>query len=32
MTKFYEYATLNIIVDLTFEKSFYGLEGDNEHS
>ena len=30
--KFYGYATLDFIADLTFVKSFYGLEGDNEHS
>ena len=32
MAKFYGYATLDIIADLTFGESFYGLEGDNEHS
>lgn len=30
--KYYGYATLDIIADLTFGESFYGLEGDNEHS
>ena len=32
MAKYYGYATLDIIADLTFGESFYGLEGDNEHS
>ena len=32
MAKFYGYACLDIIADLTFGESFYGLEGDNEHS
>lgn len=32
MAKFYGYAALDIIADLTFGESFYGLEGDNEHS
>ncbi|KAL8662407.1 MAG: hypothetical protein Q9202_004728 [Teloschistes flavicans] len=32
LDKFYGYATLDIIADLTFGESFYGLEGDNEHS
>ena len=31
MAKYYGYATLDIITDLTFGESFYGLEGDNEH-
>ncbi|KAL9004770.1 MAG: hypothetical protein Q9188_002427 [Gyalolechia gomerana] len=32
MAKFYGYATLDIVADLTFGESFYGLEADNEHS
>ena len=32
MAKYYGYATLDIVADLTFGESFYGLEGDNEHS
>lgn len=32
MAKFYGYVSLDIIADLTFGESFYGLEGDNEHS
>ena len=32
MAKLYGYACLDIIADLTFGESFYGLEGDNEHS
>ncbi|KAI4161886.1 MAG: hypothetical protein LQ342_004452 [Letrouitia transgressa] len=32
VAKYYGYATLDIIADLTFGESFYGLEGDNEHS
>ena len=32
MAKYFGYATLDIIADLTFGESFYGLEGDNEHS
>jgi cytochrome P450 len=32
LAKFYGYATLDIIADLTFGESFHGLEGDNEHS
>ena len=32
MAKYYGYATLDIIADLTFGESFYGLEGNNEHS
>ena len=32
MAKYYGYATLDIIADLTFGESFYGLDGDNEHS
>ncbi|KAL8734603.1 MAG: hypothetical protein Q9181_003155 [Wetmoreana brouardii] len=32
MAKFYGYATLDIIADLTFGESFYGLEANNEHS
>ena len=32
IAKYYGYATLDIIADLTFGESFYGLEGDNEHS
>ena len=32
IAKFYGYATLDIIADLTFGGPFYGLEGDNEHS
>lgn len=32
MAKFYGYATLDIVADLTFGEPFYGLEGDNEHS
>ena len=32
MAKYYGYATLDIIADLTFGESFSGLEGDNEHS
>lgn len=32
IAKFYSYATLDIVADLTFGESFYGLEGDNEHS
>ena len=31
LTKFYGYAALDIIADLTFGESFHGLEGDNEH-
>ena len=31
MAKFYGYATLDIIADLTYGESFHGLEGDNEH-
>ena len=32
MAQYYGYATLDIITDLTFGESFYGLEGDNELS
>ena len=32
MAKYYGYATLDIVADLTFGESFHGLEGDNEHS
>ena len=32
LAKYYGYAALDIIADLTFGESFYGLEGDNEHS
>lgn len=32
LAKFYGYAALDIVADLTFGESFYGLEGDNEHS
>jgi cytochrome P450 len=32
VAKYYGYATLDIIADLTFGESFDGLEGDNEHS
>ena len=32
LAKYYGYATLDIIADLTFGESFHGLEGDNEHS
>ena len=32
MAKFYGYAALDIIADLTFGESFYGLDGENEHS
>ena len=32
IAKFYGYATLDVIADLTFGEPFYGLEGDNEHS
>ena len=32
MAKYYGYAMLDIIADLTFGESFHGLEGDNEHS
>ncbi len=32
MAKYYGYAMLDIIADLTFGDSFHGLEGDNEHS
>ncbi|KAL8933261.1 MAG: hypothetical protein Q9211_005877, partial [Gyalolechia sp. 1 TL-2023] len=32
IAKFYGYATLDIVADLTFGESFYGLEADNEHS
>ncbi|KAL1877488.1 hypothetical protein Daus18300_002475 [Diaporthe australafricana] len=31
LAKFYGYASLDIIADLTFGESFHGLEGDNEH-
>lgn len=31
MAKYYGYATLDIIADLTFGEPFHGLEGDNEH-
>ncbi|CAE7205730.1 hypothetical protein CFE70_008713 [Pyrenophora teres f. teres 0-1] len=32
LAKFYGYAALDIISDLTYGESFHGLEGDNEHS
>ncbi|KAL6720905.1 hypothetical protein ACLMJK_000004 [Lecanora helva] len=32
LARYYGYATLDIIADLTFGESFYGLESDNEHS
>ena len=32
IAKYYGYAALDIVADLTFGESFYGLEGDNEHS
>lgn len=32
LAKYYGYATLDIIADLTFGDSFHGLEDDNEHS
>lgn len=32
MAKFYGYAALDIISDLTYGESFHGLENDNEHS
>ena len=32
MAKYYGYAALDIIADLTFGDSFHGLEDDNEHS
>ena len=32
MAKYYGYATLDIIADLTFRESFYSLDSDNEHS
>ena len=32
LAKYYGYATLDIIADLTFGDSFHGLENDNEHS
>ena len=32
MAKYYGYAGLDIIADLIFGESFYGLEGDNKHS
>jgi cytochrome P450 len=31
MAKYYGYAALDIISDLTFGESFHGLENDNEH-
>lgn len=31
MAKYYGYAALDIIADLTFGESFHGLEDDNEH-
>ena len=32
LAKFYGYAALDIIADLTFGESFHGLESNNEHS
>ena len=32
VAKYYGYAALDIVADLTYGESFYGLEGDNEHS
>lgn len=32
MAKYYGYAALDIIADLTFGEPFHGLDGDNEHS
>ena len=32
MAKYYDYAALNIITDLTFSDLFHGLEDDNKHS
>jgi len=32
LAKFYGYAALDIISDLTYGESFHGLEGENEHS
>ena len=32
LAKYYGYAALDIIADLTFGESFQGLDGDNEHS
>ncbi|KAK7998354.1 hypothetical protein PG989_006394 [Apiospora arundinis] len=31
LARFYGYAALDIIADLTFGESFHGLEGDNDH-
>ncbi|KAF1946692.1 cytochrome P450 [Clathrospora elynae] len=31
MAKFYGYAALDVVSDLTYGESFHGLEGDNEH-
>lgn len=31
LAKYYGYAALDIISDLTYGESFHGLEGDNEH-
>ncbi|KAH6646157.1 cytochrome P450 [Truncatella angustata] len=31
IAKYYGYAALDIIADLTFGESFHGLEGENEH-
>jgi len=32
LAKFYGYAALDIVSDLTYGESFHGLEGENEHS
>ncbi|TGJ81028.1 hypothetical protein E0Z10_g7742 [Xylaria hypoxylon] len=32
LAKYYGYAALDIIADLTFGESFHGLKGDNEHN
>ncbi|KAK0647380.1 Averantin hydroxylase [Lasiodiplodia hormozganensis] len=32
LAKYYGYAALDVISDLTYGESFHGLEGDNEHN
>ncbi|EOA85420.1 uncharacterized protein SETTUDRAFT_91397 [Exserohilum turcica Et28A] len=32
LAKFYGYAALDVVSDLTYGESFHGLEGDNEHN